>query len=102
MKVLFYSAANHRQDEIWEYTVKEWGEEKAIRYIEGLHKAFAEVAAGTLVRRHLAHVKLSGTYFTRYGHHFIFFRELPENTIGVISILHENMDLPSRLIDDLY
>lgn len=79
MKVLFFSAANQRQDENWDYTVNEWGEEKAIRYIERLHKTIAEVAAGTFVRRQLAHVKLSGIYFIRYGHHFIFFRELPEN-----------------------
>lgn len=33
-------------------------------------------------------------------HHYIFFRELSGGEIGVITILHENMDLPARIRDD--
>ena len=101
MKYLFYSAADRRQDEIWDYTVEKWGEDQAIRCIEGLHSAIAQAAAGQIVWRKLIHPKLSGIYFLRYENHFVFFRELPNDAIGVISILHENLDLPSRLEDDL-
>jgi toxin ParE1/3/4 len=101
MKVLFFSAADRRQDEIWNYTVEIWGEEQAVRYIEGLHSAIAQAAEGNLVWRNPMHPKLPGIYFIRYEHHYVFFRELPNKVIGVISILHENMDLPSRLEDDL-
>lgn len=100
MKYLFYSAADRRQDEIWDYTVDEWGEEQAVRYLEGLHDTIAQAAEGKIAWRKLMHPKVSGVYFIRYEHHYIFFRELPGNVIGVISILHENMDLPSRLEDD--
>jgi hypothetical protein len=36
----------------------------------------------------------------RSQHHYIFFRELSQGILGVISILHENMDIPSRLKED--
>ena len=62
--------------------------------------AIARAAAGDIPWRNLMHPKVSGVYFIRYEHHFIFFREFPDKVIGVISILHENMDLPSRLEDD--
>jgi plasmid stabilization system protein ParE len=101
MKYRFYTAADRRQDEIWDYTVEKWGEEQAIRYIKGLHEAIAQAAAGQIVWRKPMHPKLSGIYFFRYENHYVFFRELPNNVIGVISILHENMDLPSRLEDDV-
>ena len=44
---------------------------------------------------------LPGVFFFRHQHHYVFFRELSKGTLGVISILHENMDLPSRLKQDL-
>lgn len=40
-------------------------------------------------------------YFVRYERHYVFFRELSDDGIGVISILHESMDLPRRLREDL-
>lgn len=101
MKYLFFSAADRRQDEIWEYTVGKWGEKQAVRYMEGLHSAIAEAAEGNMPWRNPMHPKLPGIFFIRYERHYVFFRELPNQVIGVISILHENMDLPSRLEDDI-
>ena len=39
-------------------------------------------------------------FFFRHQHHYVFFRELSKGSLGVISILHENMDIPSRLRED--
>ncbi len=39
-------------------------------------------------------------WFLRHRHHFVFFRGLSGGSIGVISILHDNMDLPARLKAD--
>lgn len=100
MTYLFFSAADRHQDEIWNYTAENWGEEQAVRYIEGLHSAIAQAAEGNMVWRNPMHPKLPGIYFIRYEHHYVFFKELPNKVIGVISILHEKMDLPSRLEDD--
>jgi plasmid stabilization system protein ParE len=44
---------------------------------------------------------LSGIFFIRYQHHYVFSRELSGGTLGVISVLHENMDIPTnRLRED--
>lgn len=44
---------------------------------------------------------LSGVYYIRYERHYIFFRALSADAIGVITILHENMNIPMRLRDDV-
>ena len=100
MKVLFYPSADRRQDEIWEYTRRKWGAEQADAYIIGLHEALHEVASEKVLWRTLSHPELMDVYYVRYEHHFVFFRELPKETLGVISILHESMDLPVQLLED--
>ena len=54
-----------------------------------------------MVWREVRHDQITGVYFTRYEHHYLFFRELSDGRLGIISVLHERMDLPNRLIDDL-
>ena len=39
-------------------------------------------------------------YFVRYKRGIIFFRELSEGVLGVVSILHENRNIPDRLKED--
>jgi plasmid stabilization system protein ParE len=43
---------------------------------------------------------LKGVYFFRHRHHYVFFRELSKKRLGVISVLHEKMDIPARLRED--
>ena len=38
---------------------------------------------------------------SRYRRHYLFFRELASGKIGVMSILHERMDVPARLVEEL-
>jgi plasmid stabilization system protein ParE len=45
--------------------------------------------------------KLKGIYFVRYEHHYVFFRELTKEVLGVVNVLHESMDIPNRLKEDL-
>jgi plasmid stabilization system protein ParE len=105
-RYLFYPAADAAQDQIWRYTVETWGRRQAEKYIRGLHAFLAKLAETRALWRPLprslvvpADLKLDA-WFARYEHHYVFFRELPEG-IGIISILHERMDLPVRLADDL-
>lgn len=100
MKYRFYLAADRRQDEIWDYTLDEWGEEQADAYIIGLHQTIEKAADRKIRWRRLVHSKLKEVYFFRYQHHFVFFRVLSNDVLGIISILHESMDLPARLFED--
>jgi len=100
MVVKILPAARARILEIWDYTEKKWGEGQADGYVRGLVDGINCLPDK---RRHWKPVRdkvLTDLFFFRYRHHYIFFRELSHATLGVISILHENMDLPSRLKED--
>ena len=101
LKYRFFPTANYRQDEIWKYTYDKWGQQQADRYIRELHQRLAEVAEKKLPWKTLPEMQGISLYFVRYERPYLFFRELSNGGIGVISILHESMDLPRRLREDL-
>ena len=67
----FFPPADRSQDEIWDYTYKEWGEAQADKYITGLHSHIQKLADKKLFM------------------------------IGIMSILHDSMHIPVRLREDL-
>jgi toxin ParE1/3/4 len=103
----FYRTANAAQDRIWRDTAQTWGDAQAITYIKGLHAHLQRLAENRSLWRRLpqnlavpADVRKEA-YFSRYERHYVFFRELDNGDIGVISILHDHMDVPVRLAEDL-
>ncbi len=100
MPVRIYPAAKARILEIWDYTEKTWGENQADAYVRDLVEAINRAGQDRHRWRPVMDEALKGIFFIRHSHHFIFFRELPTGTLGVVSILHENMDLPARLTED--
>ncbi len=100
MKYRFYPSADRRQDEIWDYTFEVWDEEQADQYIRQLHKDIQAAADKQVPWRVLSHKYLGEVYFIRSGHHHVFFRVLPGSILGILTILHESMDIPSRLRED--
>lgn len=107
MHYVFYPAADKRQDEIWRYSYEVWGEKQAEIYLRELHTHLANLAKNKKLWRKLPTHLMNETfiendaYYSRYKHHIIFFRILSSKTIGIMSILHEAMDIPARLQDDL-
>lgn len=101
MQVKILPPARERLIGIWQYTADTWGEEQANEYVSGLISALDKIAAKRDIWRSVKEPRFSGLYFTRYKHHYIFFKVISGNQIGVVSILHENMDLPSRISDDI-
>ncbi len=98
----FFKSADKAQDSIWVYTLQQHGKTQATQYIKGLHKHLAALAARKKPWRHLpAHLQIRQSigliYISKYESHYIFFRELPERNIGVLSLLHEKMDMPSQI-----
>jgi toxin ParE1/3/4 len=100
MPAKIYPAAQERILEIWDYTERKWNEKQADAYVREL---VAEIE-NVMVQRHrwrpVMDESLKGVYFFRHRHHYIFFRELTRKRVGVISVLHENMDIPARLRED--
>ena len=100
MAVKIYHAAKERLIDIWDYTEQTWGEEQADKYVRGLIEAI-HAAVGKRHRwRRLKDEAVSGVFGIRFQHHYVFFRELSDGTLGVISVLHEKMDIPARLRED--
>jgi len=104
---LFFPPADKAQDSIWNYTCEEWGKEQAKRYITELHKHLQKLSEKKKLWRILPDSLIVPpdldlqAYFSKYEHHYIFFRKLSGDKIGVISILHESADIPVRLRRDL-
>ena len=101
MSVEVFPAARERLIAIWQYTAETWGDEQADQYVGDL-VAHARVLASRKpfwrpVKEHGFH----GVFCSRFRHHHLFFREFTDGGIGVLSILHESMDLPHRLKEDM-
>ena len=98
---VIFKPANQTLDEIWEYSLETWGEKQAEIYIEGLFNILQKAASREVLWRKLHKQTFLETYFVKYQRHYIFFRELEDNLIGVISIIHEQRDIVSLLEKDL-
>jgi plasmid stabilization system protein ParE len=103
----FFPRADAAQDKIWCDTVENWGEKQAVTFITGLHTHLQRLCDNRAIWRKLPQ-KLAvpadinrEAYFSRYERHLVFFRELNNGDLGVMSILHERMELPVRLMEDL-
>lgn len=100
MRVRILPAAKAKILEIWSYTESAWGGEQADKYVSELIEAIRRQGAKRDQWKPVRHPSIDNVYFARHSRHFIFFKELDDGSIGVISILHESMDIPARLRDD--
>jgi plasmid stabilization system protein ParE len=103
----FFSAADKSQDEIWACTLENFGQKQAEKYIINLHKHLQETSQDKANWKKLP-ANLANPlrpdiqlYVTKYEKHYVFFRELSGGAMGIISILHEAMEIPVRLKQDL-
>jgi plasmid stabilization system protein ParE len=103
----FYPTADKAQDDIWDYSVRKWGEAQAETYIKGLHEHLQKLADRELrwldlpVALVIPEDLQIEAWFSKYRHHMIFFKLLSDGDLGIMSILHEAMDMPVRLAEDL-
>ncbi|MBB3646881.1 plasmid stabilization system protein ParE [Rhizobium sp. BK619] len=97
----FYPRADVAQDTIWRDTFERWGETQADAYILGLHGQLQRLCENRLIWRLLPQRLVVPADIKRYENRYIFFRELENGDTGVMSILHERMNLPVRLREDL-
>lgn len=93
--------AGDRLDEIYHYTRDHWGEAQAERYITGLFARFAAIAAREFPWRAIPAEFGVGGFFCRYEQHVIYWKVLADDTVGIVTVLHERMHQIERLKDDL-
>jgi toxin ParE1/3/4 len=94
-------AAGHRLDEIYVYTRGLWGELQAELYITGMFARFEAIAAREFPWRSIpAEFEVSG-FVCKYERHFIYWKMLADDVVGIVTILHERMHQIERFKDDL-
>ena len=97
---LIQKSASYRIDEIYRYTRETWGATQAESYITGLFAAFRKIETHELLSRPIpAEFGVSG-YFFRYQKHFVYWKYLSKDSIGIVTILHERMHQIARFKDD--
>jgi plasmid stabilization system protein ParE len=82
------------------YTIKEWGFPQTRRYEAALKRCFAAIGhgkvRGRMILRHRPEL-----LFVHCEHHFIFYVVRPEQCPLIGAVLHERMDLMTRLKERL-
>ena len=84
---------------VWDYTFDTWGADQADRYLEHLEACCERIAAGEAVIQSFPEIDARlGSHHCE--HHYIFFLATDDKPI-VVAVLHERMDLMTRLQDRL-
>lgn len=88
-------AAVRDLENIWRYTLDEWGIEQAHRYTDDLAAAFDQLVLNPQLGTSCDFIR-EGYRRRRTGHHAIYF-QITDYGIAVIRVLHERMDAPRQL-----
>lgn len=84
-------------EEIWLYTVEKWSLALADRYYKLIFDEIDFICRNSNAGKSMEHVR-KGYRASKVKSHLIFYRVF-NNTIEVIRILHERMDIENRLND---
>ena len=101
MRYRIFKRARQQLIDIWIYTEQKWGDRQSDQYIDGLYKAFKEISEDSHSWRKVRGKKFVGVFFFRYEKHFVFFKQLTSGDVGIISVLHEKMNVPHHLLSDI-
>lgn len=82
--------------QIWNYTFDKWSENQADTYYRMLLENCKEVACNPDLGKSYSEV-VENLWGFKAGRHIILYRRIEENEIEITRILHEQMDLKSRI-----
>ncbi|GAB2842682.1 type II toxin-antitoxin system RelE/ParE family toxin [Ferruginibacter profundus] len=84
-------------EEIWLYTVEKWSVEQADRYYNLIFDEINYICKNPNAGKSKEHIR-KGYLASKVKSHLIFYRVV-NDTIEIIRILHERMDIENRLTD---
>jgi toxin ParE1/3/4 len=90
-----YPRARTDLDQVWSYSVKNWGDERAELYLRELQKALEMLAAHPRLGRACDDIR-PGYFKMPVGSHVVFYK-LGQARIDVVRILHGRMDFDRHL-----
>ena len=106
-RVLFHPIADGEQDEIFQWSFQTWGQPQAEDYIRGLHKHLNKLAETPGLWRPLTKRLRLGIetevqiFVSRYRMHYVFFRKLSDDRLGMLRLIHVRRALPRKLQREL-
>lgn len=83
---------------IWIYTAEKWSIEQADRYYNLILDEIEYIAENFEKARDFGPIR-KGYRYSKVKSHLVFFKKTIHNEIEVVRILHERMDIDSRLND---
>jgi toxin ParE1/3/4 len=84
---------------IWNYTFVRWSENQADKYYLMLLETCQDVASNPELGKNYSGVTENLLGF-KAGRHIIFYRRIDEHEVEITRILHEQMDLKSRITEE--
>ena len=84
-------------EEIWLYPVEKWSVDQADRYYNLIFDEIHFICENINAGKTMDHVR-KGYRASKVKLHLIFYR-IQKNTVEIIRILHERMDIENRLTD---
>lgn len=94
------AAAEADMRQIIRYTRKEWGDAQVRRYIAKLEQGIGRLAVGQGAFKDMSTLYPS-LRMARCEHHYVFCLPREDAPALIVAILHERMDLMTRLADRL-
>ena len=94
-----YKQEAAKQDliDIWLYTFIEWGESQADKYLDDLDTVLTLLAEQPLICRERSEIS-PPVRIHHHAHHLIIYTTVDDD-INIVRVLHENMDVESKLSD---
>ena len=80
---------------IWEYTLQNWSHQQADKYYQILIEKIEEIAKRPHIGRNYDRVEI-GLKGVAVKSHIIFY-QIKDNTVEIVRVLHQRMDLENRL-----
>ena len=94
---LLLKRASHQIDDIYVYTRAQWGALQADTYIKGLFKRFDGIVSQQVISKSIpSKLGVSG-FYCRHEYHYIYWHYLPNQTVGIVAVLHQRMHQTDRL-----
>ena len=84
--------------EIWNYTIDNWSENQADHYYQMLLDSCQDIATGRVHGKNYDGI-FKSLLGIRAGKHIIFYLKVARDTVEIVRILHEQMDLRNRILE---
>ncbi|MCF8294613.1 MAG: type II toxin-antitoxin system RelE/ParE family toxin [Bacteroidales bacterium] len=97
-KLSFTNKAVDDLSSIWNYSFLKWSEFQADTYYWMLMESCKMISINPNIGKKYTNIAASLKGY-KSGKHIIFYRQYEENSVEIIRILHEQMDLNARIIE---